>query len=137
MSTIKGKKELQIEYDKIADVDIKRIFTKWTEYVRGEAVDLCPVDTGELKQSIHSDVESDGKEATGIVYTSKSYAPYVEFGTGHRGASSADVAPGMDIDYSPDINGQAAQPFLYPALNNNQTRIIRGIKSDLRKAMEG
>lgn len=137
MSYIVGQKELNRAFDKIADVDIRKTFQKWAEYVRGEAVDLCPVDTGELRESIMTEVTGHKSEVEGIVYTNKEYAPYVEFGTGRRGASSSGVAPGVPLDYNPDINGQEAQPFMYPALNNNQTRIIKGIQSDLQKQMEG
>lgn len=136
MSRIEGMKDLRESMDKISDVDLTNIMKKWTEYVRGEAVDLCPVDTGELRQSIHTDVEKRyGGTVTGIVYTNKEYASYIEFGTGRRGEASIGKSPQISIDYSADINGQAAQPFMYPALNNNQTRILRGITQDLQKAM--
>jgi len=139
MSRIEGMKDLRESMDKISDVDLTNIMKKWTEYVRGEAVDLCPVSPlpggGQLRQSIMTDVTGHGSSIEGIVYTNKEYAPYVEFGTGRRGAASTDVAPGINLEYSQDINGQAAQPFMYPALNNNQTRILRGITQDLQKAM--
>lgn len=136
MSRIEGMKDLRESMDKISDVDLTKVVSKWTEYVRGEAIDLCPVDTGELQQSIHSDVESRDGDVTGIIYTNKEYAPYVEFGTGKRGEATSDnTSPDVHVEYSQDINGQAAQPFMYPALNNNQTRILRGITQDLQKAM--
>lgn len=137
MSYITGQRDLNKAFERIADVDIRKTFKKWAEYVRSEAVDLCPVDTGELQQSIMTDVTGHKSEVEGIVYTNKEYAPYVEFGTGRLGASSSDVSPYVSVEYSPDINGQAAQPFLYPALNNNQTRILRGIRDDLQHEMEG
>lgn len=50
---------------------------------------LCPTgETGHLKNSIKtkSETKQDGAEAQ--VYTNLEYAPYVEFGTGQRGAES-------------------------------------------------
>jgi HK97 gp10 family phage protein len=138
MSYITGVDDLKTSMQNIADSDavMEKSIRKWTEYVRGEAVDLCPVDTGELQQSIHASVEK-YPEPTGIVYTNKEYAPYVEFGTGRRGAATRDrTSPEVNVAYSTHINGQEAQPFLYPALNNNRDRIMRGIKEDLRKGMK-
>lgn len=139
MSYIQGASDLNKTLDNYADCnsDLKQSIRKWTEYVRGEAVDLCPVRTGELRQSIHSTVDSTGDTVEGIVYTDKEYAPCVEFGTGKRGeASSSETSPDVDIEYSQLINGQAAQPFLYPALNNNRDRIMREIQRELQRQME-
>lgn len=139
MSHISGLSDLQDTLGRMGDCDqaLKQSITKWTEYVRGEAVDLCPVRTGELRQSIHSDVEGSGHEVTGIVYTDKEYAPYVEFGTGRRGeATSSETSPDIDIEYSQFIGGQAAQPFMYPALNNNKERIMKEVQRDLQRQMK-
>lgn len=49
---------------------------------------LAPSKSGHLRNSIKtkSETKQDGAEAQ--VYTSLEYAPYVEFGTGQRGAES-------------------------------------------------
>jgi HK97 gp10 family phage protein len=138
MSHITGLDDLMATMDDIAEVDkpMEQSIRKWTEYVRGEAVDLCPVKTGELQQSIKATVDHT-PDPTGIVYTNKEYAPYVEFGTGRRGESTGDkTSPAVPVSYSTYINGQIAQPFMYPALNNNQDRILKGIRDDLQKAMK-
>ena len=47
----------------------------------GYAKDLCPVDTGNLRNSIsHKVVDS---EPAAYIGTNAEYAAYVEFGTGH------------------------------------------------------
>ena len=138
MSKIEGLSDLLRSFDSIEDADValQKSVKKWTEYVRGEAVDLCPVDSGELQQSIRATTTGRGEKVQGVVYTDKEYAPYVEFGTGKRGeASQADISPDVQVSYSHLINGQAAQPFLYPALNNNVNRIMKGIRDDLQKAL--
>jgi HK97 gp10 family phage protein len=138
MSRIDGVNELigSLESMEKLDGPLEKSIRKWTEYVRGEAVDLCPVDTGELQQSIKATVDKK-PDVTGIVYTEKEYAVYVEFGTGKRGeATNQDTSPEVKVSYSKSINGQEAQPFMYPALNNNKERIMKGIKDDLQSAMK-
>jgi len=49
------------------------------------AKDLCPVDTGALRESIHSGVNVDDGQVQGFVGTNYETAPYVEFGTGPEG----------------------------------------------------
>lgn len=46
--------------------------------VETDAKVRCPVDDGQLRQSIHHTVEGD----TGVVGSNVEYAPYVEIGTG-------------------------------------------------------
>lgn len=65
--------------------------------VQGDAVNRCPVDTGNLRQSIAFDVDEDAKST--IVGTNVHYAPYVELGTVKM----------------------KAQPFLRPALDKNRS----------------
>lgn len=138
MSHITGVNDLMSTMKDMSNMDkpLTQSIRKWTEYVRGEAVDLCPVRTGELQQSIKATVDRT-PQPTGIVYTNKEYAPFVEFGTGRRGEATSDkTSPEVPVAYSTHINGQEAQPFLYPALNNNKDRILKGIRDDLQKAMK-
>ena len=71
------------------------------EKIRKQAVLLAPVKSGELKQSIKTTSQKDGKTVKGIVYTNKAYAPYVEFGTGPIGQESdhSDVSPNVAVSY--------------------------------------
>ena len=50
--------------------------------VEGEAKKNAPKGTGELRRSIESKVEVEGKEVIGTIFTPLEYAPYVEYGTG-------------------------------------------------------
>lgn len=70
--------------------------------VEADAKAMCPVDTGELRKSITSEVSG----TTGVVGTNKEYAMYVEFGT-----------------YK-----MAAQPYLVPALKENEEKVVQIIK---------
>ncbi|WP_346879305.1 HK97-gp10 family putative phage morphogenesis protein [Clostridium sp. UBA7791] len=119
---------------------------KQTKLVQGEAKDLCPVDSGDLQQRIYTDVKSQQSKVIGKVFTNVEYAAYVEFGTGKKGEESGgDKYPGP-LSYKEDkwlvnipdvgprwIEGQPAQPFMYPALKNNEELVKKNIASDLEK----
>lgn len=126
---------------------------------------MCPVDHGELRGSIRTQVlEQDGR-TLGVVYTNKSYAPYVEFGTGPKGqANHAGISPAVTPAYAQSpwwihesqidkeaaekyhwffietedgrfyqCTGQPAQPFMYPALKNNEERVTRNVSNYLAR----
>ena len=100
--------------------------------VERDAIHLCPVDTGNLRNSIHFHMD---EGASGKVYTNCEYAPYVEFGTGVRGQATAvqNGAKDLHLSYRQDWAGQIAQPFLYPALEQNKTKIRALIKNAVNK----
>ena len=79
--------------------------------VEGSATLRAPVDTGNLRSSITHRVVSDEEAHIG---TNVDYAPYVEQGT----------------------SKMAAQPFLRPALDENEGRINRMIGEVIGKAAE-
>ena len=96
----------------------------------GYAQDLCPVDTGLLRNSIthaYND-EEDGK-VTLLVGTNVEYAPYVELG--HR------QQPGR---YVPKIGKRLVRswvhgkPFLRPALENHREEIEKIILDSFENA---
>jgi HK97 gp10 family phage protein len=68
---------------------------------------LCPVDTGNLRNSITH--QSTNTEA--IVGTNVDYAPSVELGTSH----------------------QKAQPYLKPAVADNKSTYVAMIRDELKK----
>ena len=129
--------------------------------VQKEAKLLCPSNDGELRQSIQTTVQKTEEKTMGIIYTNKSYAGYVELGTGPKGeAGHSGISPMVSPAYTqepwwihesqidqkaaekyhwsfidtPDgrfykCEGQAAQPFLYPALKNNEERVTKNISN--------
>lgn len=174
--TIKGLDELMQKYGKLAEQATKEVMGRAVgasmKMVQGEAKLLCLVDNGELRQSIKTRVEVEEDRTVGIVYTNKSYAPYVEFGTGPKGeANHVGISPEVTPVYSQSLwwihesqidadvaekyhwfyietpdgrfyqcSGQAAQPFMYPALKNNEDRAVRNIRNylarEIRKVCE-
>lgn len=117
-----------------ASNSLNKSIKKEINFVKGEAKLLCPVDTGRLRNSITSTTRETTTGIVGEVTTNCEYANYIEFGTGIKGESSpsppkADIGQG----YRSDWKGQSAQPFLYPALKNNEDKVIKEIQKDLIK----
>lgn len=101
--------------------------------VQGDAKDLTPVDTGQLRNSINTSVEEKDNMIIGKVFTNVEQAAYVEFGTGQRGkASNIESKKEMDISYREDWAGMAAQPYMYPAIKQNQEYIKDTIKGAIQ-----
>lgn len=79
-----------------------RFLIRGTNIVQSTAKTLAPVDTGDLRGSIVKTVVK--STLTGTVSTNKEYAPYVEFG----------------LRSNPSY---PKQPFLRPALNDNEAKL--------------
>ena len=166
---ILGTKDVTEMLKNASELEISKAISKGIKLVQSAARAECPVDHGELRGSIFTVVETEGRNVTGICYTDKKYGPYVEFGTGPKGQEnhegiSPDTTPvytqspwwihegsgpnevdrataekygWFDID-TPEgrfyqCTGQPAQPFLYPALKNNEKQIEQVIREELRK----
>ena len=101
--------------------------TESCETVVEEAQAIVPVDTGELRESIHTaDVSLVGSVVSGSVEASSPHAGYVEFGTGARGAASAGAGP---YPYTESWPGMPAQPYLRPALDTARPAILQAFVS--------
>lgn len=88
---------------------------------------IVPVDTGELRASIHAtEPVDDFKQITGEVVASADHSAYVEFGTGARGAASAGAGP---FGYTLSWPGMPAQPYLRPALDTARTEVLEEFQS--------
>lgn len=164
---VKGATSLNNKLNKIQNLDdpVTKIVGREIRRVRNAAVLLCPVNHGELRQSIRTEVKKENKMVRGICYTNNDHAMYVEFGTGPNGeANHEGICPEVHPTYSQhgwwfpgdDIppadgdlyhwpksesdngkvfyytNGQAAQPFMYPALKMNENIIKMNLKAALK-----
>jgi HK97 gp10 family phage protein len=152
---------------------ITKAMGKEIRRVRNAAVLLCPVNHGELRQSIRTDVKQEKTLVRGICYTNNQHAAYVEFGTGPKGEANHDgISPNVQPAYvsegwwfpGDDIppadadkyhwpkseskdgkvfyytQGQAAQPYMYPALKMNENIIKMNLSAALKaeiKKVEG
>lgn len=135
------------------DIDVNDtlapIMARQAKFVQGTAKDLCPVDLGQLRNSIRTTTRKSKYKVTALVHTNTEYAAYVEFGTGKVGETTpvANKYPGP-LSYKqtkwrariPDVGwryvaGQSAQPFLYPALKNNESKVRDNIANDLKQVI--
>lgn len=128
---------------------LEPIMTRQAKFIQGETKDLCPVRDGQLRNSIITTTRKTKNKVTSLVHTNTEYAAYVEFGTGKVGETTpvANKYPGP-LAYKqtkwkariPDVGwryvaGQPAQPFLYPALKNNESRVRDNIANELKNVI--
>ena len=100
---------------------VLRALERVGEQAEGYAKDLCPVDTGQLRDSISHKVD-DGEQ---VVYIGSNldYAAYVELGTGkYAEGGGGRPTPWVYQDAKGNwhwTRGNQAQPFLKPAVANH------------------
>lgn len=93
---------------------------------------LCPVDTGNLRNSITHTV--DEQEPAAIIGTNNEYAAYVELGTG-KYAEGGRPTPWVYQDAKGNwhmTHGQRAQPFLKPAVADHAAQYRDILESELK-----
>lgn len=133
---IEGMDKLLADLEKLANAeDIENAVEKSCALVEAKAKRKAPKGTGALRRSIESKVENKGTSIEGTVFTPLEWAPYVEFGTG----LFAEKGGRKDVPwrYKADdgkwytTEGQKPQPYLRPALKENEKKIIKMIKGAL------
>ena len=93
---------------------------------------LCPVDTGNLQNSITHTVDTAEKSA--YVGTNSEYAVYVEMGTGQYVAGGRPT-PWVYKDEKGNwhmTHGQRAQPYIKPAVADHAAQYNRIIEQELK-----
>lgn len=129
MIEIEGlEKFAKIVEDMVDTKKLEAAMGKACALVEGAAKKNAPKGTGELRRSIQSEVKTEGKEVTGIVFTPLEYAPYVEFGTGlfaEGGNGRKDVPWSYQDDKGEwhSTKGMHPHPYMRPALTDNQEKI--------------
>ena len=124
--------EVIIQLDNISSNVLPEAIRKALEQscliVEGDAKVRCPVDSGQLRQSINHKVE----DRTGQVSTNVEYAPYVEIGTGiYSSEGGGRQTPWVYQDAKGQwhrTSGGKPQPFMKPALEQNTSKIIDQFK---------
>ena len=149
--SIKGVDRLTQRFNKIANIELRGAVNKATQLVHGQAKALAPADTGLLRESIHMQVKDTGKAVEGRVYTNTEYAAYVEFGTGIKGNGTYPYqVEGLSLEYKDKgwayfdedkgewiyTKGQKAQPYMYPALKQNEKAIKQILKSGVHTKLK-
>jgi len=118
--------------------------------ISATAKTLVRVDTGQLRNSITEDVQTGPGEVIGKVGSNLSYAVFNELGTGPRAMENPPPAAlKLGARYrvkgwsykNPKTGewvhtrGMPAQPFLYPALQQEKDRIVEDIADALGEAI--
>lgn len=137
MFQIEGLEGLEEILEEIVDTKkIEIAMKKACALIEGEARKKAPKNTGELRRSIESKVETEGKEVIGTVFTPLEYAPYIEFGTGlfAEGGNGRKDVPWYYQDDKGEwhsTSGMHPHPFMRPALIDNRDKAIKIIKEGI------
>lgn len=142
---ILGVARLMSKLSRLGEIDMTPAVNKATVLVQGTAKNIVAVDKGVLKGSISKEVtrKSNGS-VVGRVFTNMEYAPFVEFGTGAKGSGTYPYnVKGLSLSYRPTpwafeneegeliwTNGQVAQPFMYPAIKQNEAKIKKLLRDE-------
>lgn len=129
---IKGLEALLDELDNIASPEATtKALQKACALVEGAARRKAPKGDGALRRSITSKVENN----EGIIFTPLEYAPYVEYGTGlfAENGGRQDVPWSYQDDKGEwhSTSGMKPQPYMRPALYENQQAILNIIKEGI------
>ena len=122
-----GVDNLLQKLEKVGGPDLETAMEKACLVVEAAAKQNAPKDTGALRNSIESRVETKEGEIQGIVFTPLEYAPYVEYGTGlfaeNGGRKNVPWVYQNDKGEWCSTKGQPPHPYMRPALNSNREKI--------------
>ena len=131
---VEGLEEL---FNKLTELErmrcIDEALTKACLMVEADAKINCPVDDGQLRQSITHEID----KQVGAVGTNVHYAPYVHQGTGiyavnGDGRKTKWSYQDEEGEWHSTI-GQHPQPFLENALDANKVRIKEVFKEEIKR----
>lgn len=136
MAEIINLDKLNYKLENLANLNVSKALNRACLVVENEAKRLCPVDTGDLRNSITHEVD----DGVGIVGTNKEYAPYVEFGTG----IFAVEGNGRDTPWSYQDDkgewhttvGQKPQPFLETAIQTKKKLVIKVFNDEITRQIQ-
>lgn len=109
---------------------IEKEVGKNSKLIQAQAKALAPVDTGNLRNNITTQIEWNGNICIGTISCDVEYGPYVEFGTGiYSTLGMGRQTPwvykdGKGFHYT---QGQQPQPFMFPAYNMQINNVISNI----------
>jgi HK97 gp10 family phage protein len=97
------------------------------------AKNLCPVKTGNLRNSLTHTTEDDGR--TAVIGSAVTYAPYVELGTGQFAENGKGrKTPWVYVDekgVGHRTTGRKPTPYLRPAVEDHKNDYKEVIKNEL------
>lgn len=130
---LEGLDEVFDSLDSLVDeTKLKKAMQKCCAIVERSAKEKAPKDTGALRRSITSRVDSAGLDIEGVVYTPLEYAVYVEMGTGlfaeNGGRTDVPWCYQDDKGEWHSTSGMHPHPYMRPALYENRDKIIQTLK---------
>lgn len=150
MSSIDGMDEVMAQLDGLKDEIRAKAMQGLGEGLKlivKDAKALAAYVTGDLREHITSRIEDKAGQIDAAVVSTSDHAVYVEMGTGPTGAENhAGIAP-VPVTYKTEgwtyrdpetgdyihTNGQAAQPYLYPAYRNNKPNVLKCVADAINK----
>ena len=143
------------------DIVRRAVLNACKNVVQAEAKLRAPANEGELRNSIKVRARIEGSRVIGEVFTNSDHGAYVELGTGPKGlANHSGISLEVSVSYrstpwyvhEDQINvgpyhfakrgefykmyGQPAQPYLYPALKDNQERVSNNISKYVSRKLK-
>ncbi|HEM5625995.1 TPA: HK97 gp10 family phage protein [Streptococcus suis] len=141
------------------EIIAKAVHNAAKNVVQADAKLRAPADNGDLRAGIKVRMSKSGNPRAEVVSTSD-YGGFVEFGTGPKGAANhAGISPNVNVSYRSthwyvhesqiDVGpyrfqkigefykmfGQVAQPYLYPALKDNEERVTKNINRFVKRKL--
>lgn len=135
MAAVKGAERLMRQLNNLGNVSpvVEKAVRKETLRVQRNAVLLCPVNHGELRQSIKTKVEATEGMVVGTVYTNNKHAVFVELGTGPVGQDNHEgISPEVNPVYSQSgwwfpgdkITPQDAEKYHWPSMTTDDGKTL-------------
>lgn len=116
---------------------IDRALERMGMQAEGYAIDLVPVDTGELRTSIKHKVDT--AESAVYIGSNEKYAPYVELGTGiYAEGGGGRPTPWAYQDEKGEwhhTRGQKPQPYLRPAVEDHKQTYRNILEDELASSL--
>lgn len=95
----------------------------------------CPVNTGNLRDSIHTEAKDANTVSVG---TNTNYAAYVEYGTGPKGDPTVAHTTKKYWRYKDEegnwhtSHGQPPQPYMRPAFAECKEKVVEAVKGSIK-----
>jgi HK97 gp10 family phage protein len=99
----------------------------------------CPIDTGQLQESIHTQMMDESAASVG---TNVKHSIFVEFGTGPKGDPSVPHTTKEFWRYKDaegnwhTSHGQPPQPFMRTAFSENKDKAVETVKDSIKDDIE-
>ncbi|MFI3128249.1 HK97-gp10 family putative phage morphogenesis protein [Streptococcus suis] len=164
MSRLIGADKLIAKFRRLSgqqqtEIMAKAVHNAAKNVVQADAKLRASANKGELREGIKVRMSKSGNPRAEVVSASD-HGGFVEFGTGPKGAANhTGISPNVNVSYRSTpwyvhesqidvgpyrfqklgefykIFGQVAQPYLYPALKNNEERVTKNINRFVKRKL--